>query len=272
VLKYYFAAASLVAPSVVERQAAALFFTPRRRAKTELPADWTRMTVEHMAVWTTGSGPTVLLTHGWEGSAADFVPLATALVRDGFRVALVDLPAHGKSEGRSADLVECMHALSLVAGTLGGVNALIGHSFGAMATSLAVAESLVAARAVVLFAPVATPTQYITPFSRTLGLSRARANGVLRHVERRVGRSVESFDVPRAVQALASPPPLLILHDPRDRVADWSYARSIADAWPKSRLSSCDGLGHRRLLSDPYTIARAVEFVRARATAAPAVQ
>ena len=271
-LKYYFAAASLVAPGVVERQAAALFFTPRRRAQSDLPADWTRMTVEHMAVWTTGCGPTVLLTHGWEGSAADFVPLATALAGDGFRVALVDLPAHGKSEGRRTNLLECMRALRAVADALGGIDALIGHSFGGMAASLAVAESLVAARAVVLFAPVATPQQYLTPFSRMIGLPRERANGVLRQIERNVGRSVESFDVPRAVQALASPPPLLILHDPRDRVADWSYARSIADAWPKSRLSSCDGLGHRRLLSDPYTIARAVEFVRARATAAPALQ
>jgi pimeloyl-ACP methyl ester carboxylesterase len=270
VLKYYFAAASLVAPSVVERQAAALFFTPRRRAKTGLPGDWQRMMIEDVAVWTAGSGPTVLLTHGWEGSAADFVPLATALVANGYRVALIDLPAHGTSKGRSTNIVECMRALSMVSHALGGVEIAVGHSFGAMATALAVAESRIAPRTVVLFAPVATPNQFIVPFSRMIGLPRARAGGVRREIEERVGRTVASFDVPSAVSNLDIP--LLILHDPRDRIADWSYARAIADAWPKSRLSSSDGLGHRRLLSDPYTIARAVEFVRARATTAPAVQ
>jgi pimeloyl-ACP methyl ester carboxylesterase len=268
VLKYYFAAASRVAPRAAERQAAALFFIPRRRAKTDLPASWSRMTVDHLAVWTTGRGPTVLLTHGWEGSAADFVPLATALAAKGYRAALVDLPAHGKSEGRSTNIVECMRALSAVADALGGVDAVVGHSFGAMATALAVAESRISARTVVLFAPVATPNQFIVPFSRMLGLPKARADGVRRQIEQRVGRSVESFDVTRAVGDLAVP--LLILHDPRDRIADWSHARAIANAWPRSRLLSCDGQGHRRLLSDANTVARAVEFIRTR-TAAPAL-
>jgi pimeloyl-ACP methyl ester carboxylesterase len=265
VLKYYFAAASLVAPRAAERQAASLFFIPRRRATAELPADWTRTTVEHMAVWTAGCGPTVLLTHGWEGSAADFVPLASALAANGYRVALVDLPAHGKSQGRSTNIVECMRAISAVADALGGVDVAVGHSFGAMTTALAVAESRIAARTVVLFAPVATPNQFIRPFSRMLGLPTARARGVLRHIEQRVGRSVDSFDVPSAVRGLAVP--MLILHDPRDRVAEWSYARAIAAAWPRSRLLSCDGLGHRRLLDDADTLARAVEFIRTRTAA-----
>lgn len=268
-LKYYFAAASQIAPRAAERQAASLFFIPRRHAKTNLPAEWTRVPVDHLAVWTTGRGPTVLLIHGWEGSATDFIPLAGALAANGYRAALVDLPAHGSSEGRSTNIVECMGALSAVADALGGVDAVVGHSFGAMTTALAVAESRVAARTVVLFAPVATPNQFIVAFSRMLGVPKSRVHGLRRQIEQRVGRPVESFDVPNAVQDLAIP--LLILHDPRDRIAEWSYARAIADAWPKSRLLSCDGLGHRRLLSDRYTLARAVEFIRTR-TAAPTPQ
>ena len=265
-MKLYFRAASAVAPRAVERQAAALFFTPFRRAKRSVPGEWRRMTVERLAVWTTGHGPTVLLVHGWEGSAADFVPLATTLAAKGYRAALVDLPAHGRSRGKSTTLPECMRALSMVADALGGVHAIVGHSFGAMATALAVAESHVAARRVVLFAPVATPEQFITPFSRMIGLPDARANGVMRRIEQRVGRSVESFDVRRAVRYLAVPS--LIFHAPQDRVAEYSYAREIADAWPGCRLIVREGQGHRRLLADPDAIAETVEFLKTE-TAAP---
>lgn len=268
-LKLYFRAASAVAPRAVERQAAALFFTPRRRAKRYVPAEWRRMTVEGLAVWTTGYGPTVLLVHGWEGSAADFVPLATALAAKGCRAAVVDLPAHGRSRGRSTTLPDCMRALSMVADALGGVHAIVGHSFGAMATALAVAESHVAARRVVLFAPVATPEQYIAPFSRIIGLPAERADGVVRQIEQRVGRSVESFDVRRAVRHLVVPS--LIFHATQDRVAEYAYAREIADAWPGCRLVICDGQGHRRLLANPDTIAEAVDFVKT-GTAAPTLR
>ena len=264
-MKLYFRAASVVAPRAVERQAAALFFMPRRRAKAALPAEWRRITVERLAVWTTGYGPTVLLIHGWEGSAADFVPLATSLAAKGYRAALVDLPAHGRSRGRSTTLPECMRALSMVADALGGVHAVVGHSFGAMATALAVAENHVAAQRVVLFAPVATPEQYIRPFSRMIGLPAARAHGVRRRIEQRVGRSVESFDVRQAVRYLAVPS--LIFHAPQDRVAEYSYAREIAEAWPGCRLVAREGQGHRRLLADPDAIAETVEFLRTATTA-----
>ena len=261
-LKLYFRAASALAPATVERQAASLFFRPRRRAKQYVPTEWRRMTVEGLAVWTTGYGPTVLLVHGWEGSAADFIPLATTLANKGYRAALVDLPAHGRSRGRSTTLPDCMRALSMVADALGGLHAIVGHSFGAMATALAVAESHVSANRVVLFAPVATPEQFIEPFSRMLGLAPEFAHGVVRRIEPRVGRSVESFDVRRAVRYLTVPS--LIFHSPQDRVAEYSYARQIAEAWPGSRLSECEGQGHRRVLADPDAIAETVEFFRSR--------
>jgi pimeloyl-ACP methyl ester carboxylesterase len=269
VLKLWFNMAGHVAPGVAERQAATLFLTPRRRRPARLPDDWTQMTVHGLAAWTVGHGPTVLLAHGWEGSAADFVPMASALARNAYRAVLLDMPAHGRSAGRSTTVVEWLRALSAMADTLGGVDAVVGHSLGAMAVALALSESHVDARAAVLVAPVASPEQFLAPFARMIGLPARRTANMMQRVTQRVGRSVESLDLRLATRDLAVPS--LILHDPHDRVAAWSYARAIADAWPGSRLSACDGLGHRRLLGDAYTIARAVEFLDRR-LAAPVQQ
>ena len=40
-----------------------------------------------------GSGPTVLLVHGWEGRGSQLSAFAPALVKAGFRVVAVDMPA-----------------------------------------------------------------------------------------------------------------------------------------------------------------------------------
>lgn len=262
-VRLYFGTAGRLAPRMAERQAAALFFTPRTRRRTHAPAEWTPMRVDagrrRLAVWTAGRGPTVLLVHGWEGSATDLLPVGAALVRAGYRAVMADMPAHGQSTGRSTTVVEWLALLTVVGDALGGVDAIVGHSLGAMASALAVAESRVAARAAVLFAPMSTPEQVIGPYAQTIGLPAARTNGLRVQMERRTGRDIASLDVCQAVRALAIPS--LILHDPRDRIADWSYAKAIADAWPRSRLIACDGQGHRRLLSDALNVARVVEFL-----------
>jgi pimeloyl-ACP methyl ester carboxylesterase len=269
-VQLWFGAAGRLAPRMAERQAAALFFTPRQRRPTHPPAEWTRMSVDdRLSVWAAGRGPTVLLQHGWEGSAADMIPVGAGLAREGYRAVLVDMPAHGQSAGRSTTVVEWLELLQVTDHALGGIDAIVGHSLGAMASALAVAESRVDARAAVLFAPMSTPEQVIGPYAQTIGLPAARTNGLRVQMERRTGRDIASLDVCQAVRDLEVPS--LILHDPRDRIADWSYAKAIAEAWPRSRLIACDGLGHRRLLSDALNVARVVEFIRT-AIAAPAPQ
>jgi len=42
-----------------------------------------------------GDGPTVMLLHGWGGSASDMMPLARAFARAGHRAIVFDLPGHG---------------------------------------------------------------------------------------------------------------------------------------------------------------------------------
>ena len=48
--------------------------------------------------------PAVLLVHGWGGHAGQMLPLAEALGQAGLQVLLLEMPAHGRSAGRTSNL------------------------------------------------------------------------------------------------------------------------------------------------------------------------
>jgi pimeloyl-ACP methyl ester carboxylesterase len=216
---------------------------------------------ERVAMWHWGQGPRVLLVHGWAGDAADLAPIAAALVRAGYEAVLVDMPAHGSSTGRRTSLVEWMWALRAIVQATGPIEAVVAHSFGAAAATLAMGELGVAAGGAVMLAPAGSPWEFVRRFAGTIGLPDARAQGMAGRVSTRVGRTPESLDPRHAASGLAVP--ALVLHDPADSEVPWSHGERLAAAWPGARLEPRPGTGHRRILRDRATIDTIVGFVRA---------
>ncbi|HEX2076295.1 MAG TPA: alpha/beta fold hydrolase, partial [Longimicrobium sp.] len=177
-LRGWFRVASAVAPRTAERQAASLFLTPPRRRQPDAgledaAAGRYAFTVHdgerEVAAWSWGSGPVVLLAHGWGGSAADMAPLAERLQRAGYRAVLVDFPAHGRSPGRRTNMVEWLGALRAVAAAVGPIHAAAGHSFGGAAIALSMSELELDVRGAVLIAPAAGPVLFLDRFTRMIG-------------------------------------------------------------------------------------------------------
>jgi len=171
-LRGYFAALAAFAPALAERHALRIFCTPGPRRRHEVrgiagveavPLE-VRSGGERLRCWSYGEGPTVLCVHGWGGSAGDLAGVAEALVPAGFRVVVFDFQGHGFSTGRRANLVRLVGALQAVAheitfsrsGTVQPLHAVVAHSFGVAAATLALREGLLA-RALVLMAPAAHP-------------------------------------------------------------------------------------------------------------------
>jgi len=264
----WFRVASALAPRTAERQAASLFLTPGRRRGNDVSledpsAGRYALTVRdgglQVAAWSWGSGPAVLLAHGWGGTAADMAPLAGELARGGFRAVLLDLPAHGRSPGRRTNMVEWLRAMRAVAAAVGPLHALAGHSFGGAAVAIGMAEQEMEVRGAVLLAPAIGPMYFVERFTGMIGLAPARAAGMMRHVARTVGREPASLDARVAAAGLRVP--ALIAHDPADREVPWDHGQAIAEAWRGSRLLRADGLGHRRLLREPRILSAATEFI-----------
>jgi pimeloyl-ACP methyl ester carboxylesterase len=256
-----------VAPAFADRQAAALFVTPRRRRSPPVPGTpglvATRLHVVseggELAVWSFGEGPPVVLAHGWNGSAAQLSSFIRPLVEAGFRVLAYDQPAHGHSQGRRTTVLKMAAALQAIARAVGPLHAVVAHSLGATATTLALFDNLPADRAV-LFAPPASPPYFAQVLAARLGLSKSRTEGMVAEVQRIIGIHLDSIDLRRTAQWVRQP--ALILHDVGDREVPFSQGRAMAEAWPNARFVPLERLGHARPLSDAAVVRQVVAFVR----------
>ena len=263
-----------IAPIVAAELAAALFRRPPGRKdsasertalasgeKTTLSLDGRRL-----AVWRWGRGPAILLVHGWGSRGARLASFIEPLTAAGYSVVAFDAPGHGASAGKLSSLPQFIRSIEAVARRFGPIEAVVAHSMGGAATTLAMGRGLPIRRAVFL-APAADPAGYTEIFAETVGLTPALLARMKAKIERRFGARWEEFDVLAAARKLTSP--LLVFHDPDDRDVAWSDGAAIVAAWPGAELVSTSGLGHRRIVQDPAVVSRAVGFLVARADERP---
>jgi pimeloyl-ACP methyl ester carboxylesterase len=270
----FFALLSRVSPRAAGRLALRLFCTPRKHHRpgweTDIANAGTRVRIgPQLAARSFGSGPLVLLVHGWEGRGTQLGRFVEPLVRAGFRVIALDLPAHGESAGTRTDLIECTEALRKVGRDLGPLAGIVAHSFGGAITTLALERGLNAA-AVVLIASPSSIDDVLSRFEQLIGLTAGARRAFRSAIERQTRVKLADVEIFERVARLQVP--ALIVHDRGDREVPFHDAERLASRWPNAALLAIDDLGHRRILKDDRVIDRAVRFIETTArvgTAAP---
>ena len=273
VIRGAFRLLSATAPGVASRVAANLFMKPRRfpappREKAIL-ADGAPFTVKlgtstEVRAWRFGEGPVVLLAHGWEGRGSQLTPFVAPLVERGYSVVTFDAPGHGASAGSRSSLPHFAWALRGVADAVSeesgaaNVHAVIAHSFGCAAATLALRDGLAVHRLVYLSPPL-NPVEYTARFGDILGLDTATIAGMQKRIEERFARKWSDYSLEESARAMTAP--LLVVHDREDRETLWSEGATLANAWPGARLLTTEGLGHRRILRDKDVIANVTQFI-----------
>lgn len=213
---------------------------------------------KRLATWTWGTGPTVLLVHGWGGRGGQLAGFVPGLLASGYSVVAFDGPGHGASEGAMSSLVEHGRAVKGLAEALPSqVHAIVTHSMGGAAAAYAFSEGLTVSRAVFV-APPSAASDWVRQFAGVLGLSDAVVGELRRRVEDRLKVSWERLDM--AVLAPEMTIPLLVVHDKDDREVPWTSGALTAEAWPGAELHTTRGLGHKRILDDADVIERVVGF------------
>jgi pimeloyl-ACP methyl ester carboxylesterase len=273
-LRSTFALLDPLAPGLAARLALRLFLTPpgkprvsaeeqaclRRATRLDVPAHG------GVPAYSWGEGPAVLLVHGWGGRGSQMCAFVAPLVEAGFRVVSFDGPAHGDSPGARTDMIAFAAAIRAVVARLGGVEAIIGHSFGAACSLLALRDQKRLPKKLVLIGCPPNAIWVTEQFGAVLGmqpatLARMRALLVQRH-----RGALDWEDLSMVKMARASRVPVLLMHDRDDRTIPYEKAavpflsEGRSEGLTIEHLAT-QGFGHRGILKAAPAIGRTLRFL-----------
>ena len=242
------------------RAVAEAFITPRPTVETPRDRELLQTGVTlpldcGLAATAWGDGPTVLLAHGWESRRSHWAAFVPALVAAGFRAVAIDAPAHGDSPGRRVNVLEYGRAIAETGMQLGRLAGVVGHSFGAIASIVAMHRGLAVDRAVIISGPPCLVT-LANRFGANRNLDAEQTAEFVRLVEQEVGFGIESVDL-RAM-ARESAAPTLIVHDTTDEDIPLPEA---FEPWPGATRLVTERFGHRRILIAKEVVRQVIAFL-----------
>jgi pimeloyl-ACP methyl ester carboxylesterase len=211
-----------------------------------------------------GTGPTVMLVHGWGGYGLQLGEFVEPLVAAGYQVLAFDAPAHGQTDGVQTNGFELAQAITTVANYYTttftqSIEGIIAHSLGAASTTLALSKGLQANKIVYLGA-ICWLSNAVTVFAK-----RARISLEVEQLMRQLCADKFGQDMwlRYAVDQTATnlTMPITLFHDRRDRDVSFEESEAISRVWKGSRLIETAGLGHRRILRDADVIQQTVDFI-----------
>ncbi len=273
-LKMTFAFMEIVAPNLAEQWAARLFFRPvkYKRPPRELllikdahiqqihfEGFYKRPAAEsYYTLYQWGEGQPILLVHGWAGRGSQMASLAHPLVEAGYKVITFDAPAHGDSPGKETNLIEVGQVIKDIQTYSGEFRAIIGHSFGGVATAFAVNEGVKTQQIITIGSPASMDT-ILSGFGKQINVSEKILAKLKGYLEILVDKDIDDFSLVNLAPKINTPG--LIIHDKNDKDVDYTQSLALSENWPNSQLILTEGLGHRRVLRDKETISKILSFV-----------
>ena len=217
-----------------------------------------RETMElHVASWGNDNSPVIVALHGWEGKGISFMEFIDPLVAAGYKVVTVDVPGHGLSKEKEADLTYFVDSLAIMAEAFGPIHGIIAHSFGGLATVLAL-ERHIPVNQVVFISAASSPNMIIGEFGRMFNLGDKVIAGIKRNIEKRTNKEYASY-VPR-LDRTKPDVPILIIHDKDDNVLPYRVSADLLEHFPNAQKITTTGLGHQKILRDPAVVQHVTTF------------
>lgn len=206
-----------------------------------------------------GEGPTVVLAHGWGGCAAQFAGWIKPLTQAGYRILSYDAPAHGESEGALASAPANAGTIRALARWHGQpLHGIVGHSLGAIATTLALAAGVQTTHAVFL-APICFVDDGLFNHGIRAGLTEPESQALVQYFKDEFSTDLSLLS---ALARVTSPPPLTLFHDRADESVPFDEAETIVAHWPGARLVEVPRVGHTRILLARGVIQQALSVLQ----------
>ncbi len=207
----------------------------------------------------------ILVVHGWTSESSFMMGLAEPLRRSGFRVVLVDCPAHGRSRGDRTNLIDCAHAIVCVADRFGSFDGILAHSMGALAAVMAGAGPGPLPHPVSFsrYCLISAPNNFsgVTErFAKRIGISVAARRQFERQFERVARMPLREYRTDRFLRIVRKR--TLVMHSRDDHEVSFHNAVEMTESCEDATLCAFEGLGHRRILYAPPVVRAVVRYFR----------
>ena len=223
---------------------------------------WLRLEDRTLALSVWGdpdSQPFVLLAISAHATdTALLAPWVHALTTAGYAVVSFDRVPRPDERQCPSTQPELARDLAAIGSRFGRAGAVVGHSIGASAAVLALADGLLAKRMILLSAQ-ADPREAINRFARRIGVDKPVARHLAGLLERRMGVPLDELQAHRIAPAIATP--ALVVHDLLDDEVPWAEGESFARHLTNSRLLTTLDLGHHGVLADPCVLRDCMRFL-----------
>ncbi|MEO1449939.1 MAG: alpha/beta hydrolase [Bacteroidota bacterium] len=208
-----------------------------------------------------GSGPRVLLIHGWEGQAGNFSDLVPRLQAAGMDIYAFDAPAHGYSSRGTTSLFDFTDLVGLLIGKF-EVQRLISHSFGGVATTYALSQH--PEYQIERYALITCPDKFserVDDVAEMVGITDKVKHKLVAGLEQQTGMDMSQMNVSTFVPTLAVQQAFMIA-DTGDKVIPIERSRRVAKAWGDTcRFVEVSGTGHFRILRTESVLEQVVDFI-----------
>lgn len=208
---------------------------------------------EDLYVYESGpeNGYPVVMIHGWESNPGSLSGIAGFLASNGFRVLVLGLPAHGRSNLKKTNMV---HSSGAVLALLEYYHlksgfSMVTHSFGSGASAIALAGKPVRVDNLVFITSSEVIRDIFDDYARMIGLGKSAYDHLLRLTERLTPVPIREFVISRFLQKVDFGQ-LVIIHDKTDKVIPFANATAIEKAVRSTKVIPVEGKGHYRILWD----------------------
>lgn len=196
-------------------------------------------------VYEYGSGPKVLLVHGWTCRGARWKKYVDRIVDAGYTALVMDAPAHGTSPGFRLSVPDFVICTRVIINHYQGVHTIVSHSMGSIVSTIALSESRYseADTKLVLMNSFADCDSLISRFATCIGINES----VMAHTRDWISEYTYSplnyFSMIDRLQFTKAD--VLLISDDQDIVVPRGEVSRILDcAYPIEHLRT-NGLGHR---------------------------
>lgn len=258
-IQTYFKIASAVAPTLAGNHAFELFQRPLNKKIRKKEMSFFKVAklfkikhyLEDIHCYELGNpaGKLVLLVHGWESNAASMSAIGLKLAEAGHHVILFNLPAHGFSKLKKANIKMCKEVFLEVINHLNPKQpfSVVSHSFGSAVTAYALSKTTHQVDQLIFLTSPNKITQIFEDYANFIGLNQKALKQLCQRAENILHEPLEAIRTDLLHKKIRYNH-LLLIHDSQDKVIPKANSIAIYNQWPNSELELLENTGHYKML------------------------